>query len=257
MSTAYLELYIYFRKHRKYRESEEIMYKEFGFGQIERVSMMVTGIVLLMIVIVGILKKRVDNDHKQKQESVKPIKKRNKYIDVWDRLAEWQRNLIECALVGLVAYFVFANILLHGVIPSGSMEPTLNVGDMVLVNGLAYIKEDPQRGDIVIFKAEDTGNHTLIKRIIGLPGDSLVFVDGYLYINGELVKEEYLPADMKTDSFKDFDEIPENCYFVMGDNRTASFDSRSWNNPYVPKENIRGKMICNIPISRLKKRFGL
>lgn len=226
----------------------------------EMILMIVTGVVILIVVIIRIFKKRNNDDDnepkKPAQKKEKPVREKGEkknLLDYFYDLAEWKRNLIECAIVGLIAYFVFANILLHGVIPSGSMEPTLNVGDVALVNGLAYIKSDPQRGDIVILKAEDTGDNTLIKRVIGVPGDSLVFVDGYLYINGELVYEEYLPADMETNSFKDFDEIPENCYFVMGDNRTSSFDSRSWNNPYVPKENIKGKMICNVPVSRLKK----
>lgn len=225
---------------------------QIGFGEAERWLMIVIGIFLLVVTIISILMKRNNNGNHQNR-AVKIIKKNNKYVDIWNMLEDWKKNLIECVLVGLLAYFIFTNIFLHGVIPSGSMEPTLKVGDMVLINALAYIKKNPQRGDIVILKAEDTGENILIKRVIGIPGDSLVFVDGFLYINGELVDEEYLPSDMQTNSFKDFDEIPENCYFVMGDNRLASFDSRSWNNPYVPKENIKGKMICNIPLSQLRQ----
>lgn len=172
-----------------------------------------------------------------------------------ENLIAWQRNLLETGIIALVAYIIFSTILMPGKIPSESMEPTLNVGDIAIANGLAYLTKDPERGDIVILKAEDTGNETLIKRVIGLPGDSLMFVDGYLYINGELVYEEYLPADMETNSFKDF-EVPAGCYFVMGDNRTASFDSRSWNNPYVPKGNIKGKMIVDIPVSKLSELLG-
>lgn len=151
----------------------------------------------------------------------------------------------------LGAFLLFAFVLKHGVIPSGSMEPTLNVGDVAVVNGLAYLTKEPQRGDIVIFRTEETGKDDLIKRVIGVPGDSLMFVDGKLYINGELMIEEYVPENMETDSFRDFDEVPENCYFMMGDNRENSFDSRNWENPYVPKKNIKGKMLLCIPLSRI------
>ena len=162
------------------------------------------------------------------------------------------KNIVETVIIALVAFLIFSFVLRPGRIPSSSMGPTLRIGDIVLANGLAYIASDPQRGDIVIFKADVTGEDVLIKRVIGMPGDSLMFVDGYLYINGELVYEEYLPEDMETNSFKDF-EVPEGCYFVMGDNRTSSYDSRSWENPYISKENIKGKMIIDIPVSRLIK----
>ena len=157
----------------------------------------------------------------------------------------------ECAIIFVLAIIFFSTVIKNGVVPSGSMEPTLNIGDIAVVNGLAYIQKDPQRGDIVIFKTDEIPDDTLIKRVIGLPGDSLMFIDGYLYINGELIYEEYLPEDMETNSFKDF-EVPDGCYFVMGDNRTNSYDSRSWNNPYITKDDIGGKMICDIPVSKLK-----
>ena len=167
-----------------------------------------------------------------------------------NNMLPWQRNLLETAIIALVAYAIFSTIIMPSKIPSGSMKPTLQVGDVAVANGLAYLRKEPQRGDIVILKSDATGDKTLIKRIIGLPGDSMMFVDGYLYINGELIYEEYLPGDMETNSNRDF-EVPAGCYFVMGDNRTDSFDSRNWDNPYVPKENIKGKMIADIPVSRL------
>lgn len=160
--------------------------------------------------------------------------------------------LIICAVCMLGSYLFFTNILIGGSIPSGSMEPTLQIGDYGISNGLAYVGKEPQRGDIIIFKHKGVEDgKTLIKRVIGLPGDSLVFVDGYLYINGELVYESYLPEDVETNSFKDFDEVPEGCYFVMGDNRENSLDSRFWDNPYVKKSEIKGKLLTVVPLSRL------
>lgn len=161
------------------------------------------------------------------------------------------KNIVETVIIALAAFLIFSFVLRPGRIPSSSMEPTLRIGDIVLANGLAYIASDPQRGDIVIFKHDELGKEILIKRVIGIPGDSLMFVDGDLYLNGELLQEDYLPEGMKTDSFKDFDEIPEDCYFVMGDNRTESYDSRGWRDPYVCKDDILGKMLIDIPVGRL------
>ena len=161
------------------------------------------------------------------------------------------KNIVETVIIALVAFLIFSFVLCPGRIPSSSMEPTLRIGDIVLANGLAYIASDPQRGDIVIFKHDELGKKILIKRVIGMPGDSLMFVEGDLYLNGELLQEDYLPDGVKTDSFKDFDEIPEDCYFVMGDNRTESYDSRGWREPYVCKDDILGKMLINIPVGRL------
>lgn len=229
---------------------------------VNKIILIAGGIVLAVVVIILFIRKKKNDDGspKENKKDEMPRKENMKKNDGEKRnlfafmknLTSWQRNLIETGVIIIVAYIIFSMILIPGKIPSGSMEPTLNVGDIAVANGLAYLTKDPQRGDIVIFKADATGEDVLIKRVIGMPGDSLMFVDGYLYINGELVYEEYLPEDMETNSFKDF-EVPEGCYFVMGDNRTSSYDSRSWENPYISKENIKGKMITDIPVSRLIK----
>ena len=167
-------------------------------------------------------------------------------LQKWKQLKEWQKTLINVGIVFVVSYQIFTKVVLVGVIPSGSMIPTLEVGDIVVANGLAYKLKEPQRGDIIIF---DMNGVTLIKRVIGVPGDSLMFVDGYLYLNGELVSEEYLPENIETNSFKDFEDIPDECYFVMGDNREHSYDSRFWDEPYVKADAIRGKMSCDISLN--------
>ena len=143
------------------------------------------------------------------------------------RLKDWQKSLIILAVVGILAYLLLSYVILWGVISSESMEPTLEVGDYAINNGLAYVTHEPQRGDIIIFTGheQEMDGETLIKRIIGIPGDDLMFVDGNIYLNGKLLEEDYLPDGTKTYSQKDF-EVPEDCYFVMGDNRDDSFDSR-------------------------------
>lgn len=160
--------------------------------------------------------------------------------------------LLTGALSVCLSYLFFTHIIVGGWIPSSSMSPTLQTGDYVISNGTSYWWDSPKRGDIIIFRHDDVADgETLIKRVVGVPGDSMMFIDGRIYLNGELLQEPYLPETTYTYSFKDFEDIPEDCYFVMGDNRMDSEDSRFWADPYVHKEEIRGKMICDIPLHRL------
>lgn len=228
---------------------------------INKIILIAGGVVLVIVVIILIIrKKKGDDGSSEKEEKLRTKDKTKKneekekknVLDLFYGLSEKKRDLITTAVGIIVLVIVFKMILMPGRIPSGSMEPTLNVGDIAIANGLAYINKEPQRGDIIVFRTEESGSETLIKRIIGIPGDCINFVDGYVYINGELVYEEYLPEDTETNSYKDF-EVPDGCYFVMGDNRDNSYDSRGWANPYVTKEDIKGKMIFDIPVSRLIK----
>ena len=93
---------------------------------------------------------------------------------------------------------------------------------------------------------------TLIKRVIGLPGDDVMFIDGKIYINGQQYQEEYLDENIVTDSPFDY-EVPEDSFFVLGDNREHSFDSRFWIDPYVKMEDIKGKMIFSLSIGKILK----
>lgn len=146
-------------------------------------------------------------------------------------------------LIGvLIAVFVIKNyLILNAVIPSGSMEQTISVNDRILGNRLSYKNKDPERGDIVIFKYPDDEKILYIKRIIGLPGDTVNIVDGKVYINGsgEPLEEPYLPEPM-VGSYGPY-EVPENCYFMLGDNRNYSKDARFWENTYVTREQIQAK----------------
>ena len=123
-------------------------------------------------------------------------------------------------------------------IPSDSMEPTLHKGDRVLVNKLSYRFNDVGRGDIIVFKRPEAARSSnpdddiedLIKRVVGLPGDVLKTVDGEIYVNDEPLSEPYLPEGTRTvmPSGQDMPptEVPEGHYFMMGDNRGNSQDSR-------------------------------
>ena len=115
-------------------------------------------------------------------------------------------------------------------IPSESMVPTLKVGDRVLVNKLSYKLHDVHRGDIVVFKAppeaRSDGIDDLVKRVIGLPGDTVeARADGHIYINDRLLEEPYLPKGTLTTNLPPT-KVPAGHLFMMGDNRPASRDSR-------------------------------
>jgi signal peptidase I len=115
-------------------------------------------------------------------------------------------------------------------IPSGSMKPTLQVGDRIVVNKLSYDAHPIHRDDIVVFATPpaDTGDPTikdLVKRVIGLPGEVISSSGGHVLINAHVLSEPYLPAGTVTDGIRPT-RIPPNEYYVMGDNRTDSKDSR-------------------------------
>jgi len=148
-------------------------------------------------------------------------------------------------LTGMAAvWVVFAMnklVYINAVIPSESMQNTIMKGDRVLGNRLAYIKDDPERYDIVIFKYPDDPSKIFIKRVIGLPGETVTVKDGKAYIDGKEQTQaaSFCPEEM-TGSFGPY-EVPEDSYFVMGDNRNNSLDSRYWDNTYVKKEAILAK----------------
>lgn len=134
-------------------------------------------------------------------------------------------------------------------IPSSSMEQTLLVGDHLLVNKFIYIFKNPHPGDIIVFKFPDDPKRDFIKRIIGTPGDTVELRDKKVYVNNKELIEPYvtyedLEVRPKTLSTRDnFGPIlvPENSYFVLGDNRDRSWDGRFWDNKFVSRKAIIGK----------------
>lgn len=136
-------------------------------------------------------------------------------------------------------------VLLNVKVPSSSMENTIMTDDRVIGLRCAYLFSEPERGDIVVFPYPDDENVDFIKRVIGLPGETVEGKDGLVYIDGKPLDEEYV----KDAIAKDFGpyEVPKNCYFMMGDNRNDSKDSRYWDNKYVKKNTIKGKAYFKYP----------
>ena len=127
-------------------------------------------------------------------------------------------------------------------IPSESMAPTLEAGDRVLVNKFAYRFTGPERGDVILF--QDMQDRATIKRVIGLPGDSISVWDGVLRVNGEPRRESYVDYELTDSTFFGPEEIPAGYVFVMGDNRINSEDSRTFGP--VPEEDLRGRAFLRL-----------
>ena len=140
-------------------------------------------------------------------------------------------------------------------VPSGSMEPTIQPGDRLIIDKISFDFTSPQRGDIVVFNPtktlqEDNFHDAFIKRVIGLPGDKVEVKNGQVYINGSTIKENYIEA--KPDYNWGPVIVPANSYLVLGDNRNDSFDSHYWG--FVPRNKIIGRAIFFFwPLNRIRE----
>lgn len=155
-------------------------------------------------------------------------------------IAEW---IVSIVVGVVVAVFINQFILINAKVPSASMENNIMTGDRLFGYRLAYINDEPQRGDIVIFKYPDDERQLFIKRVIGLPGDTVTIIDGKVYINDseEALNEPYIAQEM-IGSFGPYN-VPEGHYFMLGDNRNYSRDSRFWENTYVSEDKILGRAL--------------
>ena len=158
----------------------------------------------------------------------------------------WRKELLSWVIVIAIAaglaFVINRVVLMKTVITSSSMRPTMEVDEHVIANRLAYKFSDPQRGDIVFFANPDDESETYVKRIIGLPGEKVEIKKGKVYINDsdEPLNEPYLFEKPDKENFGPY-IVPENCYFMMGDNRNISHDARYWNNTFVSRDKIYGK----------------
>ena len=133
-------------------------------------------------------------------------------------------------------------------ITTDSMDPTLRAGDSALTTKFAYRFAEPQRGDVVLFKAPDDGAPT-IKRVVGLPGDTVAVNDGVLVVNGEKKREDYVDYGMTDSTFLSPTHVPAGHVYLMGDNRMNSLDSRSYGP--VPEADLLGKVVLRVwPLDR-------
>lgn len=154
---------------------------------------------------------------------------------------DWKRfgmDIIETIVLAVVLYFGINALSARVRVDGFSMIPTLQNGEYILVNKLAYKTGQPNRGDIIVFRLPGDETQDLIKRVIGLPGDTVKVSDGIVTINGEKLEEPYIAQNPLY-----FGEwtIPPGNLFVLGDNRNDSRDSHQWG--MLPFENIIGKSV--------------
>ena len=177
-----------------------------------------------------------------------------------------KNSVLKNMLVDMVIATVLAAATLFFIRPTivngESMENTLHNGDYLIMARKAYSKHDPEKGDIVIVKSSLTdyksGKHKLIvKRVIGVPGDKIAIRDNNLFLNDQNYIEEYIkdgftPAvDIPEDGSSVI--VPDGCYYVLGDNRCNSTDSRSSEVGFISKSDIKGKVVLRLfPFSKIQ-----
>ena len=165
-------------------------------------------------------------------------------------LFDWAETIVVALILALIIRAFFLQVFW---IPAGSMEPTLEINDRIVVNKVIYHFREPKRLEIVVFRQVplfDQSKKDLIKRLVGLPGERLQVKRGVILINGKPVEEKH-PLNQDYANFGPV-TIPPDSYFVMGDNRPASADSRYWG--FLPKKNLIGPAFLRLwPLTK----FGL
>ncbi|MDD3186424.1 MAG: signal peptidase I [Anaerostipes sp.] len=162
-----------------------------------------------------------------------------------EKKTNFKKELISwilCIAVTLgITFFITQFVIVNASIPSGSMESTIMTHDKLIALRTTYWFNDPERGDIIIFKYPENEKEWYIKRVIALPGETVQVKDGKVYINHSKtpLKESYIKEE-PVDDFGPY-KVPENGYFVMGDNRNNSNDARYWNVHYVKRDEVIGK----------------
>ena len=188
-------------------------------------------------------------------EEAKPTST-EKIAAVFASIGQFLLSFLETIVVALViSIFLYLFIMTPHEVVGRSMYPTYKDGEYLMANKIVYRFSEPKRGDVIIFKYSDTQD--FIKRVIGLPGDQVMLKDGHIYINGnELDESAYLDSSIYTSGGEYLHEgetitIPDNEYFVCGDNREHSSDSRSFGP--IKKADIKGRAwIVYYPFSDFK-----
>jgi len=153
-------------------------------------------------------------------------------------------ELFEIVVFSLAIFLVvYLLIMQPHKIQGASMEPNFHNNEYLITDKITYRLREPQKGDVIVFRSPPTYQEELIKRIIGVPGDSVSIENGMVIVNGTTLKESYIPDDFATLSRRFIKEgeikiVPDNSYFVLGDNREHSLDSREFG--FVEKDKITG-----------------
>jgi signal peptidase I len=179
----------------------------------------------------------VTSDFERIPDSCPGDERPTRWARVGSEAALWLRTLTSAAVYAtLIVTFVFQVARVEG----RSMEPTLEHQDRLVVNKLAYRIHDPMVGDIAVLLHPHNPSQTLVKRIVAGPGDAVAFRDGLVLRNGVVSKEGFVPLNRRSHEDRASVVVPEGYYFVLGDHRNNSLDSRSFGP--VPKKYILGRV---------------
>lgn len=169
----------------------------------------------------------------------------------WGSLIEdlrgWARDIFFAAVAAvLIVIFVVQPVKVEGT----SMQPNLSDQERIFVSKFIYHLSEIKRGDVIVFWYPNDVSKSFIKRVVGLPGNRVEIRDGAVYIDGKKLGEPYVGSNYRDDSFHRIVEVPPRQYFVLGDHRRSSNDSRSWG--FVPEEQVFGKAVFRYwPLSKL------
>lgn len=181
------------------------------------------------------IQEKLNNEKKLRKEKAA---KRGEKTSVAKEILDW---ILVIILAIVISFAINTLVIVNATVPTSSMESTIMAGDRVIGSRLYYLRNEPQRGDIIMFDYPDDPDILYIKRIIGVPGDHIEIHDGTVFLNGEALSEPYLTTS--TDGIWGPYDVPEGHYFMLGDNRNDSADSRYWKNTYLSREGIVGKAV--------------
>lgn len=155
------------------------------------------------------------------------------------------REIGPMVIVFLTVFLLSRTVFLFATIPTASMVPTLQNPCWVLSLRTAYWFDSPEQGDIVLFQRDNGEEVVYAKRVIGMPGDTIEICGGVTYINGNVYEEDYLAETPEALNFGPY-VVPDDHYFMMGDNRNNSQDSRYWEEHFVSEDNVLSKVVFHI-----------
>lgn len=159
---------------------------------------------------------------------------------VIEEILSWAKMIV---VVVLTALFLNQFVIVNAAIPTGSMETVIMPNDRIVAFRLAYLFNDPQRFDIVIFRFPDDESRLYVKRIIGMPGETVTIRDGLVFIDDSdtPLRDDFIGSSAGGNYGPFY--VPEDSFFVLGDNRGNSEDSRRWANPFVHQDGILGRAV--------------
>ena len=179
-----------------------------------------------------------DRNRGRRRRAKKELKPRSVLYEILD-------YIVTLAVVAGAVLLINSFVLINARIPSESMEPTIQKGNQIFGSRLTYRFRDPERFDIIIFRYPDDESQFFIKRLIGLPGETVRIENGQVFINdgAKPLDDSYVAEEWGFFDEPMIFEVPEDCYFCMGDNRNHSNDSRYWQNHFVTRDEILGKAV--------------